>query len=177
MASRATAPSPRPRCAARPARPLRRRREGGALTRAAGFPLSFCFPRSQYFGVLAGSWQMVCSQMLYSNVHTTVDPATGEICLSFDVTLIMDGRGAVPITEASTFQGQNCFKLTLNAEHKLVKFVGTWDSTDPKVSASSPSRAGGGSACSGPAGGTDARPTHPNQMMAAFGAVLAAKEA
>lgn len=127
--------------------------------------------------MLAGSWQMVCSQMLYSNVHTTVDPATGEICLSFDVTLIMDGRGAVPITEASTFQGQNCFKLTLNAEHKLVKFVGTWDSTDPKVSASSPSRAGGGSACSGPAGGTDARPTHPNQMMAAFGAVLAAKEA
>ena len=28
--------------------------------------------------MLAGSWQMVCSQMLYSNVHTTVDPATGE---------------------------------------------------------------------------------------------------
>ena len=73
--------------------------------------------------------------MLYSNVHTVVDPATGEICLSFDVTLIMDGRGAVPITEASTFQGENCFKLTLNDEHKLVKFVGTWDSTDPKVSA------------------------------------------
>ena len=130
--------------------------------------------------MLAGSWQMVCSQMLYSNVHTTVDPATGEICMSFDVTLIMDGRGAVPINEASTFQGENCFNLTLDAEHKLVKFVGTWDSTDPKVSAPPPSRAGGGSARLGPAGGTDARPTkpnHPNQMGAAFGAVMAAKEA
>ena len=92
-------------------------------------------PQEEYYKVLAGSWQMVVSQFLPSNVFVVTDPMTGTICIAFEVTLIMDGRGAVPINDASTFQGKNVFELTVNKDHKVACFRGIWDPINPKMGA------------------------------------------
>ena len=89
--------------------------------------------QADYYAVLAGSWQLVVSQFIHSNEFTVVDTKRGIICCTFDVVLIMDGRGVVPITEANTFQGKNLFELTVNAEKKVTSFRGVWDPLDLKL--------------------------------------------
>ena len=69
---------------------------------------------ADYYAVLGGSWQVVVSQFIHSNVYTVVDTARGIICIFFDIVLVMDGRGAVPITPANVFQGKNMFELGVN---------------------------------------------------------------
>ena len=76
--------------------------------------------KADYYAVLAASWQMVCSQFVHSNAYTVVDTARGIIIICFDVVLIMDGRGAVPIAPANTFQGKNMFELTVNGAHARI---------------------------------------------------------
>ena len=64
-----------------------------------------------------------------------VDTAKGIICVFFDVVLIMDGRGTVPIAEANTFLGSNMFELSVDASKKVTSFRGVWDPLDAKMGA------------------------------------------
>jgi len=85
---------------------------------------------TEYYDVLAGSWQAVVSHFCPTNMSYVVDGEQGIICISFEIVLIIDGRGAVPITKEQVFTGRNLFELHVNAEKKITKFRGLWDPQD-----------------------------------------------
>jgi hypothetical protein len=58
--------------------------------------------KDEFFAVLGGSWQMVVSQFLPTNSYVVTDGEKGIVICTFDIVLIMDGHGKVPITPAST---------------------------------------------------------------------------
>ena len=92
-------------------------------------------PNEDFYGVMAGSWQAVVSQFMPSNVFVVTDSAKGIIIIAFEIALVMDGRGAVPITAEQCFQGKNIFELHVNAEHKITMFRGLWDPNNAKMGA------------------------------------------
>eukprot|EP00947_MAST-08B_sp_MAST-8B-sp1_P005849 g5849.t1 len=87
-------------------------------------------PMDEYYKVLAGSWQLVVSQFLPTNVFVVTDTQRGIICITFDIVLIMDGRGKVPINPASTFTGKNMFEIQVDEAKKINRFRGVWDGAD-----------------------------------------------
>lgn len=89
----------------------------------------------QYLEVLKGSWQALCSHFVPSNIQVVVDGKKGIVAATFDIVLVVNGRGAVPVTEKSVFQGRNLFELHVNADKKVTLFRGIWDPVDPKLGA------------------------------------------
>ena len=89
----------------------------------------------EYYAVLENSWQLVVSNFVSSNAYPVVDTTRGIICITFDVVLIMDGHGLVPITPANTFQGRNMFELHVNADKKITMFRGIWDPLNAQMGA------------------------------------------
>mgnify|MGYP006078288779 FL=1 len=91
--------------------------------------------KEDFYKVLAGSWQAVVSDFRPTNMYYVVDGVQGLIMITFDITLVMDGRGAVPITPTQVFTGTNMFELRLNADKKITHFRGVWDPVDPEMMA------------------------------------------
>lgn len=90
-------------------------------------------PKADYYKVLEGSWQAIVSSFNPTNAFIVVDGQQGKIIVTFDIVLIMDGRGAVPITQDQVFTGKNMFELTVDADHKITNFRGIWDPVDPAM--------------------------------------------
>ena len=90
-------------------------------------------PKEEYYKVLAGSWQAVVSDFRPSNVFIVCDGVQGIITVSFEITLVMNGRGAVPITPEQVFSGKNMFEIHVNADKKITKFRGIWDPVNPDM--------------------------------------------
>ena len=84
---------------------------------------------------VATGWQVVVSNFIPSNIYVVTDTVRGIIAVTFDVVLVMDGRGLVPITPACTFEGTNLFEFHVNAEKKVTHFRGVWDPLNPKMGA------------------------------------------
>ena len=89
--------------------------------------------KEEYYKVLAGSWQAVVSDFRPTNMFYVCDGEQGIITITFDITLVMDGRGAVPITPDQVFTGKNMFELHVNADKKITKFRGVWDPVNPAM--------------------------------------------
>jgi hypothetical protein len=92
-------------------------------------------PKADYYKVLEGSWQAIVSNFIPTNMFYVVDGAQGIICCTFDITLVMDGRGAVPITPQQVFTGKNMMELHVDADKKICKFRGLWNPDDPEMGA------------------------------------------
>lgn len=91
--------------------------------------------KDDFYAVLGKSWQLLVSQFIPTSIFSVVNTKTGIISTSFNITLVVDGRGKVPISPSSTFVGQNMFELHVNSDHKITHFRGLWDANNEELMA------------------------------------------
>lgn len=91
--------------------------------------------KADYFETLKKSWGALVSKFDYNVRGATVDTVAGKIYVTFDVFLVINGHGAVPMEDSLFFGGHNIFELTVDKDHKITKWEGHWNPVDPDLEA------------------------------------------